>query len=613
MFSGIPPVFGVSRLRAAVATPTLALGVLGLAAAVQPARAEVPVVMFGGRQYAVSLGPPAFEAAAFDAVNRRFASRDFIYDACGQAVSAGPEEGPGLAWDAASGLYWQITNDRTVRRWNGGAIVDTVFVIPSIFNVPSSGADTLDAPKGLALDATYVYVVDAGPDPGAVTSNAWFKFTRTGIPVKSSKSTDFVQHLDADPDALVDDIVYSPPSSPVFPGRLLIALEHSGIQVIDVHGNFIAKLRWSSDTVYAGIKPFGFAGLTLDPTTGNLFLVDNDGGRSQVWTRLTSSPARYIVGVSGSIGYLHDPTPGCNRELWRPVWGGANPPGLIFGVAYRPQDGRVYGYDFGSGELWRFDPISGAGELVDATGIFDVWGLAYDTQRDVLYAGQEVGPDIRIHVVNPDTGAETSLPSMVGDYLDDLGFDPVDSRIYGISANTNQLIRIDRDTGVGTAVGPTQPCRGLDYDPSTGKLIGITDSPAKLWSISPSTGAATFLSDLQNDTGWEGLAVIALPQLVATPQETAPVPDSRLRLAPNPFVGSTTIHLELAGPSSVRVVVFDAAGRLVRRVYDGVLGGSQTLTWDGHDAEGRVLPSGMYWIRANAAGWESTGRVLLVR
>lgn len=125
-----------------------------------------PIVVFGGQQYAVSVGADAFESAAYDPVNGRFASRDFLYDACGQAVSAGPEEGPGLAWDAATGYFWQITNDRVVRRWNGGTIVDTVFAIPPTFLVPVSGPDTLEAPKGIALDDDHVYVVDAGPEPG---------------------------------------------------------------------------------------------------------------------------------------------------------------------------------------------------------------------------------------------------------------------------------------------------------------------------------------------------------------------------------------------------------------------------------------------------------------
>lgn len=572
-----------------------------------------PVVTFGGQQYAVSVGAPAFESAAFDATNDLFASRDFLYNACAQPVSAGPTEGPGLAWDADTGYFWQITNDRVVRRWDGGTIVDTVFVIPPTFDVVGSGPDTLDAPKGLALDDTYVYVVDAGPDPGQIASNAWFKFTRTGTPVKSSKSTNFTQHLDADPDALVDDIVYSPMGSPIFPGRLLIALEHSGIQVIDVEGSFVTKLMWSSDPSLDGIKPFGFAGLTLDPDTGNLFIVDNDGGKSQVWTRLTTSPAQYVIGVSGGHGYLHQPTHGCNRQLWRPISSAPNAPGLIFGVAYRPLDGKAYGMDFGSGDLWRFDPLSGAGELVDETGIDNIWGLAYDSERDVLYAGRELLGGEQIFVVDPDNGAEFDLPNPVGHYLNDLAFDPGDGHIYGMESQT--LIRIDRDSGLGTVVGTsTQFCRGLEYDPSTTKLIGITNGPIKLWSIDQATAATTFIADLQNDTGWEGLAVIALPELVAVSGPDGVPSPVRLRLTPNPTAGSTTIRFDLLEAQRVEVLAFDSAGRLVSRVFDGTLGaGSRQVMWNGQDATGRALPSGVYWVRARAGTSETSGRVLIVR
>ena len=42
-------------------------------------------------------------------------------------------------------------------------------------------------------------------------------------------------------------------------GKLLIALEHSGIQVIDTDGNFVSKFRWTDPGVPPGVKLFGFA------------------------------------------------------------------------------------------------------------------------------------------------------------------------------------------------------------------------------------------------------------------------------------------------------------------------------------------------------------------
>ena len=84
-----------------------------------------------------------------------------------------------------------------------------------------------------------------------------------------------------------------------------------------------------------------------------------------------------------------------------------------------------------------------------------------------------------------------------------------------------------------------------------------------------------------------------------------------LRVTPNPFVGNTTMYL--AGPSatSARVLIFDAAGRLVRTAWEGSLDGREvTITWDGRDQSGRETPAGIYLVRVEGAAVETTGRLV---
>lgn len=116
-----------------------------LTAPAPPAQAnpDGPVISFGGRRFAVTRGFEAFESIAFDPINRHIASAGEIRTRRGELVSAGPTESPGLAWDAVTNSYWQITNDRRVRRWVGNQVVQEVFTIPQIFNVPGTGPDTL--------------------------------------------------------------------------------------------------------------------------------------------------------------------------------------------------------------------------------------------------------------------------------------------------------------------------------------------------------------------------------------------------------------------------------------------------------------------------------------
>jgi flagellar hook assembly protein FlgD len=70
-----------------------------------------------------------------------------------------------------------------------------------------------------------------------------------------------------------------------------------------------------------------------------------------------------------------------------------------------------------------------------------------------------------------------------------------------------------------------------------------------------------------------------------------------LSSCPNPFNPSTTIRFtqERAGP--VRVRIFDLQGRLVTTLFKGEKGaGEHVLVWNGTDADGKAVGSGVYLI-----------------
>ena len=68
----------------------------------------------------------------------------------------------------------------------------------------------------------------------------------------------------------------------------------------------------------------------------------------------------------------------------------------------------------------------------------------------------------------------------------------------------------------------------------------------------------------------------------------------------NDTVGLGYDLLELTGPASVEVAVWDLSGRLVRRVYEGWDGvGAYERVWDGRDALGRLVPPGLYLYRVS--------------
>lgn len=83
-----------------------------------------------------------------------------------------------------------------------------------------------------------------------------------------------------------------------------------------------------------------------------------------------------------------------------------------------------------------------------------------------------------------------------------------------------------------------------------------------------------------------------------------------------PGVCATEQQVEFAVRETQRVVVgiYDASGRLVRRLADGVLrSGLQSLRWDARDNSGRRVPSGVYFYRIRGAGTEQTASTVVVR
>jgi protocatechuate 3,4-dioxygenase beta subunit len=84
---------------------------------------------------------------------------------------------------------------------------------------------------------------------------------------------------------------------------------------------------------------------------------------------------------------------------------------------------------------------------------------------------------------------------------------------------------------------------------------------------------------------------------------------------PNPFRDQVAIRLtaDRAG-DPIMVDLYAVSGRHVRRLELEVRSpGRQEVTWDGRDASGALVPSGLYVYRAEIAGQSVSGRLVLVR
>ncbi|MEK7824164.1 MAG: S8 family serine peptidase [Candidatus Eisenbacteria bacterium] len=91
-----------------------------------------------------------------------------------------------------------------------------------------------------------------------------------------------------------------------------------------------------------------------------------------------------------------------------------------------------------------------------------------------------------------------------------------------------------------------------------------------------------------------GFTVLGPVDRAPTVGASAPAPTTpRLAALPNPFRSSTRI----TGPAGGRVLILDAAGRVVHRgALDGTMG---ALNWDGLDGLGRRVRPGLYFVRCD--------------
>ena len=80
--------------------------------------------------------------------------------------------------------------------------------------------------------------------------------------------------------------------------------------------------------------------------------------------------------------------------------------------------------------------------------------------------------------------------------------------------------------------------------------------------------------------------------------------------------GGTRIEFKLGGerPQPVTVKVYNSLGREVKTLLDAVrTPGRYTMTWDGTDAAGNALPSGVYVYVLRAERYADSRRMLLLR
>ena len=155
------------------------------------------------------------------------------------------------------------------------------------------------------------------------------------------------------------------------------------------------------------------------------------------------------------------------------------------------------------------------------------------------------------------------------------------------------------------------------------------ESDASSWSGWTGVGAvtSTTVSGLDSDSSYdfevravngEGPGPLASANgrtAAAKPVSPAAKPVSlTAQSAPNPFNPTTTLHLGLPDGGRVVLTLYNMAGQPVRRLLNGELAaGYHTVLWDGRDATGYPVSSGVYLYRVQIQKQVLGGKIALIR
>jgi flagellar hook assembly protein FlgD len=86
------------------------------------------------------------------------------------------------------------------------------------------------------------------------------------------------------------------------------------------------------------------------------------------------------------------------------------------------------------------------------------------------------------------------------------------------------------------------------------------------------------------------------------------------RIEPNPSSASARISFTMPERGRAKLSVYDITGRQVRVLLDDEApAGTRAVAWDGRDATGRSVASGVYLVRLEADGQARTAKIARIR
>ena len=278
----------------------------------------------------------------------------------------------------------------------------------------------------------------------------------------------------------------------------------------------------------------------------------------------------------------------------------------------------------------------------------NVFSLAFHPNGQTLASGTQDGP---IHLWNPNTGAhKATLPGSSG--YNHLAFSPNGQILTGRGSpgntinlyrlltvdvtgngkvNVNDLVEVARNYGKTVGAGANRKA-----DVNNDGKVDVDDILAVIEAVDAAGAPALAHEDIE--TGdlqaadvqrWirdakaanaDPAGIAALERLLTSlSRRDLPVPKETVLLAnyPNPFNPETWIPYELSAAAEVTVTIHASDGKLVRELELGQVPAgiyqnrSRAAYWDGRNAAGEPVASGVYFYTLTAGDFKATRKMVI--
>ncbi len=462
---------------------------------------------------------------------------------------------------------------------------------------------TTSGPSNNFTGLTYVDQHDFAADP--TNPNVFYVANDGGI----VKSTNAGVTWDKKNDGLETGQFYTIASALTDTNFVIGGLQDHGLQRTDIAGGNVDWTQWGpgdgSGTLIHPANPDRIFGILL----GAGHVKSTDGGVTSFShnTGITEAPpfiAPQILDPQTPKNMFTASTAAIYRSTNRGTnWTNVLAVPNVLSLAIDQQNpmvvyGHAYSFSGGTHSMWRSDDggTSWAGATSPGWRVEDL--EADPNTEGILYAVRNSAFVSNPHVLRSDDFGVT-WNDITGDLPDILTFaiaiDPAETDNLYLATDLGVWATVDG--GISwfewTDGMPVVYCRDIHFHPLD-RTVRVGTHGRGAWKSKAISPVVTSVSD--------GSVPLATAALTVHPN------------APNPFNPVTTVRYELREAGKVEISVLNPTGQRVKPLFHAEQSaGEHTVRWDGTDANGRAVRSGVYFLKVRAAGYSRNVKMVLAR